>query len=236
MLSDVSTEVISTDSVTDLRQEEMVITLLRHYQTMRRQETRLRLATGFMILMGLAAVFFFHYQKRNSASEAGIAAQNEPSAQAQHDARQKKKPSFYLTPDKNQTKNMKPMQWLNHTTTQAVQSIWIPTNGIYFVFLQMSHRIPDTDFCAKMAKKGTYLTASVVRTREAYPEPDTLFISKDSIPCTYPNFRSVYAGHLINLMANDKLEVMVDTSSELIDWFIKKGVVFGGYLINRLKD
>ncbi|XP_062410642.1 uncharacterized protein LOC134101090 [Sardina pilchardus] len=237
MLSDVSTEVISTDSVTDLRQEEMVITLLKHYQSMKRRETRIRLATGFMILLGFAAVFFFHYQTHSASDEAGIAAQHEPSAQAQRHARRKHRPSFYLTPAMNQTQNMRPMLWLNRNTLQTVQSIHIPMDGLYFVFLQMAYRIPEK-FCGEeMANKEITLVSRVILTSKVYPKPRTVVSSKDSIFCrpTYPNFRSVYTGRSIMLMDNDTLEVTVHTP-ELIDRNTKEGLFFGGYLINKSKD
>lgn len=68
MLSAVPTDAVCTETVTELRHQETVLTLLRHCQSMKRQKMRLRLATGFIIVMACAVIFFLHYHKRSSTT------------------------------------------------------------------------------------------------------------------------------------------------------------------------
>lgn len=68
MFSAVPTDAACTETVTDLGHQEIALTLLRHCQSMKRHEMRLRLATGFMMLIGFAVIFCLHFQKRNSTS------------------------------------------------------------------------------------------------------------------------------------------------------------------------
>lgn len=121
-----------------------------------------------------------------------------------------------------------PLQWRN-STAQNITSIPIPTDGLYFVYLNIAYRMPF----AKYDTKFQYLAANVTSFGEAYPQGRRKLFFMDTMACVYPNFRNIYIGRLIQLKANDKLEVTA-TPNELIDSF-KNGVFFGGYLVHKLK-
>ncbi|KAL2100096.1 hypothetical protein ACEWY4_004490 [Coilia grayii] len=229
MLPDASASAVSTDSVTDLMHEEMVITLLRHCQSMKRQETHLRLATGFVVLMGFVVIFFLHYQKHSSAtSEPKAKLLMEPLAQAQRNP----KTTFHLTPAmKNALQDTNLMRWQDKSNSN-ISSIRIQTSGFYYMYLAMAYRIPD-NFCKSKGSSGgstEFLVAEVLLSRPGYREDQPVVMSKETLNCSYPNYRTVYMGHLIQLRESDELKVVVKTNPNLIDWYTKNGIYFGAFL------
>lgn len=125
--------------------------------------------------------------------------------------------------------NTTPMQWRNPTNRQTVKSLRIPTDGLYFVSLRMSYRIPDqTKFCEQEGA-FEYLSTVVMKSKKTYPKDQKVVSSLDTMTCTYPNHKSVYTGRFIPLTANDELKVMVYTKYELIDWY-RDGVSFDVFL------
>lgn len=126
--------------------------------------------------------------------------------------------------------NSQVLQWRNGTQSVTSTNISIPTNGQYFIYVNIPYRMPDTSFSTNFK----HLNVNVTLLSDAYKKSRTVLFVSDTIACVYPNFRNVYIGRLIRLMAKDRL-VVTATPYELIDWS-SHGVVFGGYLVHRRRN
>ncbi|XP_055731195.1 tumor necrosis factor ligand superfamily member 15 [Salvelinus fontinalis] len=231
---------IPHDTVISIAQQESVVLLLKHCQEMKRQESRLRLVTLFLVL-GCAAVFVFTQRVNRDCNEKDSFKPAEYSRQQAIDRQEQNlKPNAHLTTSSRC--NSVPevyIQWehqktglvhMQHFTyDEKKHALVVPQGGRYFVYVGVNFRMPDKD---KVSGEIHFLSLKVWKFSNRYPDDWPIMEVKDSIPDNRRGARTVYTGQVVALEEGDLLRVSINEDNyELIDCSAETTMYIGAFLL-----
>ncbi|XP_029565981.1 lymphotoxin-alpha [Salmo trutta] len=231
---------IPHDTVISMAQQESVVLLLKHCQEMKRQESRLRLVTLFLVL-GCAAVFVFTQRVNRDCNEKHSLKPAEYSRQQAIDRQgQNLKPNAHLTTSSRC--NSVPedyIQWeheaiglvhmQNFTYDEKKHALVVPQGGRYFVYVGVNFRMPDKD---KVSGEIHFLSLKVLKFSNSYQYNCPIMEVKDSIPGNRRGTRTVYTGQVVALEEGDLLRVSINEDNyELIDCSTETTMYIGAFLL-----
>ncbi|XP_028830233.1 uncharacterized protein LOC114786855 [Denticeps clupeoides] len=217
------------EEMTPARSEEALVVITRHCRDMKRQETRLRLATAFLLLSSVTVLLVLHAPSRDRATD-----QTATVGRLASPVLQGKRPGVHLMPLAQHRNNTKPIQWeprFNNGFSLTANNtlLTVPLDGLYYVYFGISYRIPGNYCEQKGVDRIQDLHTQVFKFTASYPKDIVIIKSIDSMTCTILAQRFVYAGQLIQLLKNDKLKMIIHTPHEVVNWF-KGGIYFGAFL------
>ncbi|XP_041755326.1 tumor necrosis factor ligand superfamily member 15 [Coregonus clupeaformis] len=232
---------IPEDTVISMAQQETVFILLKHCQEMKRQESRWRLVTLFLVL-GCAAVFFFTQRVIRDCNEKDTFTTAENSRQQAIDRQEQNlKPNAHLTTSSSCNSVPKDyIQWehqdtglmhmQNFTYDENKQALVVPQEGRYFVYVGVNFRMPDKD---KVSGKVHFLSLKVLKYSNSYENNWPIMEVKDSIPDDRRGERrTMYTGQVVTLEEGDLLMVSIDEDNyELIDCSAETTMYIGAFLL-----
>ncbi|XP_023839001.1 lymphotoxin-alpha [Salvelinus sp. IW2-2015] len=231
---------IPHDTVISMAQQESVVLLLKHCQEMKRQESRLRLVTLFLVL-GCAAVFVFTQRVNRDCNEKDSFKPAEYSQQQAIDRQEQNlKPNAHLTTSsmcnsvpedyiqwEHQGTGLVHMQ--NFTYDEKKHALVVPQGGRYFVYVGVNFRMPDKD---KVSGEIHFLSLKVWKFSNRYPKNWPIMEVKDSIPDNRRGARTVYTGQVVALEEGDFLSVSINEDNyELIDCSAETTMYIGAFLL-----
>uniref|UniRef100_A0A673WI79 THD domain-containing protein n=1 Tax=Salmo trutta TaxID=8032 RepID=A0A673WI79_SALTR len=224
---------IPHDTVISMAQQESVVLLLKHCQEMKRQESRLRLVTLFLVL-GCAAVFVFTQRVNRDCNEK--VSNNHDRLYISSD------PLHLLLPPASSRCNSVPedyIQWeheaiglvhmQNFTYDEKKHALVVPQGGRYFVYVGVNFRMPDKD---KVSGEIHFLSLKVLKFSNSYQYNCPIMEVKDSIPGNRRGTRTVYTGQVVALEEGDLLRVSINEDNyELIDCSTETTMYIGAFLL-----
>ncbi|KAM3599717.1 uncharacterized protein V6R79_010294 [Siganus canaliculatus] len=226
---------VCEDSRIDIDLDQSVLILLKHCQSMKQQETRLRLIT-LLLLLSCTALFVFttiRRQENLEPSRQGSTAVQSPAYSKQEReclADDHQRLRIHLreasTHDYQQeTTNGLYIKWdlvFGEYYDEEKQAIVIPKDGIYFVYVRMLL----TCFGKDDETNSQSFNVEIHKWNEGYQKNVVLAKIWDGIVCTPEGSRTVFVGQLFDLSADDRVSVWIGNGSRLI-----ARSFFGAYLV-----
>ncbi|XP_055055460.2 uncharacterized protein [Misgurnus anguillicaudatus] len=210
-----------------MEQETMVQVLMVHCQAMKRQETRLRLATALMLVTFLATLVWiqFHQQTTHPVSGASLKALRTDEASS-------RRLSVYFRPAESMTNDC-----LQHQTETLVQWVRLSegldhqhinltnnsvlkvlTEGLYMINLRISYRVLHNQ-CKSSDKPEAKLFVNITQQHSNYDAEILVRSAAESMPCKQYWMQSVALNKVIKLEANTDLRVKINSEScKFVNW------------------
>ncbi|KAK7164602.1 hypothetical protein R3I94_003095 [Phoxinus phoxinus] len=204
-----------------LEQGQMMPVLMRHCETMKRQETRLRLATAVLLATFLATLLWlqFHQQTTKGAfSGAHSEAENflkteEPPIRHtvhlepvnQSDACSEEQPiNWNIIDDGNDSQNFK-------LENQTVLHVF--TKGLYLINLRISYRVYNNQCESHSDPEVLTLEVNVSQKHRNYDREREVISGKESMLCRDYWLQSITLNRVIMLEADTSLRVKLNKKS-----------------------
>ncbi|XP_078143050.1 tumor necrosis factor ligand superfamily member 15 [Centroberyx gerrardi] len=232
-------EVALRDVEIGARPDESLLVLLEHCRDMKRQETRLRLATLFL-LFSCSAVFIFcihqspAFRGQAVAAELGTAYSKQDNFMKDCPQTNLTRPSIHLTSvesddDKSNGAHIKWNATLGEKYYNSTErAIVIPQPGIYYVYLRIA-LCWNGDYTENPEyTEDKRISIKLHIWKDSYQKDVPIMEALDGIATTGYVNRNVYLGQVFELKTGDLLRVWIGDGYELID--IRK-TSFGALLL-----
>uniref|UniRef100_A0A8C7I557 THD domain-containing protein n=1 Tax=Oncorhynchus kisutch TaxID=8019 RepID=A0A8C7I557_ONCKI len=234
---------IPHDTLISMAQQESVVLLLKHCQEMKRQESRLRLVTLFLVL-GLCTLSCGNIVQGQPPGMLAFCVLNIKWIYFQNHDRLyiSSDPLHLLLPPASSRCNSVPedyIQWehqetglvhMQHFTyDEKKHALVVPQGGRYFVYVGVNFRMPHKD---KVSGEIHFLSLKVLKFSNRYPDDCPIMEVKDSIPDNRRGARTVYTGQVVALEEGDLLRVSINEDNyELIDCSAETTMYIGAFLL-----
>ncbi|XP_071377286.1 uncharacterized protein [Centroberyx affinis] len=215
------------------RPDESLLVLLAHCRDMKRQETRLRLATLFL-LFGCCAVFLFcispAFKGQAVTAEFGTAYSKQDSVVKDCPQTILTRPIIHLTSVKSaeDRSNGTHIKWDatlgEKYYNSSERAIVIPQPGIYYVYM----RIALYQKRHEEEHEEERISIKLHTWKDSYPKDVTIMEAFDGIAATEHVNKNVYLGRVFELKTGDLLRVWIGSGYDLIDF---RKTFFGAVLL-----
>ncbi|XP_056312917.1 uncharacterized protein LOC130228511 [Danio aesculapii] len=205
-----------------VEQGQMLQVLMRHCQTMKRQETRLRLATALLLTAFLATSLWLQFHS-NSPPHAFAGDHTEAlKAKKTH-----KRQSVHLEPKSKSCPEKQPVEWnwrnespyLDNFKLEKSTELYISTKGLYWINLKISYRIAY-DQCKGNANQILTLEANVTQEHSNYEQERVILKGRESMLCREYWLQSMTLSQSVMLEANSSLRVRINQDNcKFVSWF-----------------
>ncbi|XP_065127522.1 uncharacterized protein [Paramisgurnus dabryanus] len=209
-----------------MEQENMVQVLMVHCQAMKRQETRLRLATALMLVTFLATLVWIQFHQQTTHPVPGAS----PEA-LRSDEASSRRLSVHLRPARSMDNDCpehpikRLVQWdqlsegLDHQHINlTTSSVDVLTEGLYLINLRISYRVLNSVQCEKADE--LVLNVYITQQHSNYKEEIEVRTATESMPCKQYWMQSVALNKVIRLEANTALRVKINSKScKFVSWF-----------------
>ncbi|XP_076867885.1 uncharacterized protein LOC143518894 [Brachyhypopomus gauderio] len=204
-------------------QGDMVLVLMQHVREMKRQETRSRWATGFLLLI-FFATFLWLQVSVNATKDTPIQEQQADNRVAGVNAQfaHSTKPSVHLQISSKQNavivkqNESYVIQWIRqrgsklYILTDSNTSLIIPRKGQYFLNLRVYYRIPE-GYCK--GKDLLPLYNSIMQYHSNYPDWRNVIENTETMHCENNWYQSVDLHRVVNLQANTEIKVRANANN-----------------------
>ncbi|KAF4113272.1 uncharacterized protein LOC131540880 [Onychostoma macrolepis] len=204
-----------------VEQGQMLQVLMRHCQTTKRQETRLRVATALLLATFFATLVWLQFHQQNT-TEAFPGAHQEALKTTESPIRH----SVHLEPlrQMHACSEQQPIEWLDVDGGYDSQNfklenqtvLHISTEGLYLINLRISYRTayghcdPGTDLI---------LVVSVTQEHRNYEREREVINAEESMICRDYWFQSITMNRVIRLEAGTSLRVRINQNScKFVNW------------------
>ncbi|KAI2664670.1 WD repeat-containing protein 41 [Labeo rohita] len=206
-----------------VEQGQMLQVLLRHCQTMKRQETRLRLATAMLLAMFVATLVWLQFHQQNT-TEAFSGAH--PGALTTDESTIGHTVNLEPFGQIDACSEQQPIKWFNknhgsdsqHFKLENQTVLYIVTKGLYLINLRISYRIAHGQ-CEAITDHLT-LVVNVTQQHRNYKGEREIISAKESMICTEYWLQSITLNKAIMLEAGTSLRVRINQKScKFVNWF-----------------
>ncbi|XP_077096654.1 uncharacterized protein LOC143748519 [Siphateles boraxobius] len=207
-----------------VEQEQMMQVLMRHCQTMKRQETRLRLATAVLLATFMATLLWLHFHQQTTkgafsgAHSEALKPEGPPirhslylEAGKQFGACSEELPiKWNIINDGNDSPNFK-------LENQTVLHVF--TKGLYLINLRISYRVVYNQCKPHSDPEFLTLEVSVSQKHSNYEKEREVISGKESMLCRDYWLQSITLNRVIMLEADTSLWVKLNKKScKFLNW------------------
>ncbi|KAE8583669.1 hypothetical protein XENTR_v10020616 [Xenopus tropicalis] len=141
-----------------------------------------------------------------------------------------KKQYSYVSKDQAlQWENSNGLAFTNNGMNYTNEGLEIPKTGYYFVYSQVTFRLPT--YTAGKKSKTEHVSLTVKKITSKYPEPEKLISGAKNVnENESEGYRPIYLGALLLLEAKDQLIVEV-SDIQLVDVTVEHKTFFGAFML-----
>ncbi|XP_026067224.1 uncharacterized protein LOC113049258 [Carassius auratus] len=206
-----------------VEQGQMLLILTRHCQTMKRQETRLRLATALLLATFCATLVWIQFHQQNTTEAFSDAHQEDLTTTDSPTGH-----SVHLEPlrQMHACSEQQPIEWLEVDDGYDSQNfklenhsvLHISTERLYLINLRISYRVAHGQ-----CEPGTELTlvVNVTQQHRNYEKEREIISAKESMVCRDYWFQSITMNRAIRLEAGTNLRVRINQKSCMFFSWVK---------------
>ncbi|XP_052448781.1 uncharacterized protein LOC128007603 [Carassius gibelio] len=205
-----------------VEQGQMLQVFMRHCQTMKRQETRLRLATAVLLATFFATLVWLQYPRHNNTEAFSTAHQKDLKTEESPLAH-----SVHLEPVRHTDacSEQHPIEWVDVSDGYDSQNfklenqtvLHISTKGLYLINLRISYRIAHGQ--CKPSTEHLSLVVNVTQQHRNYEIERAIISAKESMICRDYWLQSITLNRAIMLEAGTSLRVRINKEScKFVSW------------------
>ncbi|XP_003198686.2 uncharacterized protein [Danio rerio] len=204
-----------------VEQGQMLQVLMRHCQTMKRQETRLRLATALLLTAFLATSLWLQFHSNTSTDSFAGAHTEALKAKKTH-----KRQSVHLEPKSKSSPEKQLLEWywrnespyLDNFNLKNATELHISKKGLYLINLKMSYRIAYGQ-CQDNTDKIMTLEVNVTQEHSNYEGERVILKGSESMLCSEYWLQSMTLSRPIMLEDNSSLRVRIKKDNfKFVSW------------------